>query len=53
MKCGVDNEWLEERSLNFSQGMSRFQAENTMMPSLEEDAAALAEMFCPQEVENE
>ena len=51
MKCGVDNEWLEERSLNFSQGISRFQAENTVMPSLEEDAAALAEMFCPQETE--
>ena len=53
MKCGVDNKWLEERSLNFSQGMSRFQAANTVMPSLEEDAAALAEMFCPQEAENE
>ena len=48
MKCGIDNKWLEERSLNFGQGFSRFQGQNTEMPSLDEDAAALAEMFCPR-----
>lgn len=48
MKCGIDNKWLEERSLNFGQGFSRFQGQNTEMPSLDGDAAALAEMFCPR-----
>lgn len=51
MKCGVDNKWLEERSLNFGQGFSRFQGQNTEMPSLDEDAAALADMFCPRQPE--
>ena len=51
MKCGIDNKWLEERSLNFGQGFSRFQGQNTEMPSLDEDAAALAEMFCPRQAE--
>jgi len=49
MKCGIDNEWLSERALNFAQGFSRFQAHNTEIPSLEEDAVALAEKFCPLE----
>lgn len=49
MKCGIDNKWLEERSLNFGQGFSRFQGQNTEVPSLDEDAVALAEMFCPRQ----
>ena len=53
MKCGVDNKWLSNRALNFGRGVSRFQAENTVMPSLDEDAMALAEKFCPQEAGNE
>ena len=48
MKCGIDNEWLEQRSLNFGQSFSRFQARHTEVPSLDEDATALAEMFCPK-----
>lgn len=48
MKCGIDNEWLEARSVNLGQGFSRFESENTAIPSLDEDAAALAENFCPQ-----
>ena len=47
MKCGIDNEWLEKRSINFGQGVSRFQGRNMELPDLDEDAAALAEMFCP------
>jgi hypothetical protein len=49
MKCGIDNKWLEKRSVNFGQGVSRFQGQNMAMPTLEEDAIALAEMFCPLE----
>lgn len=48
MKCGIDNDWLAERAVEFGQGFSRFQAENTRLPSLEQDAAALAGMFCPE-----
>jgi hypothetical protein len=48
MKCGIDNEWLESRSVNFGQGFSRFQSENTAVPSVDEDAAILAQRFCPQ-----
>jgi len=48
MKCGIDNDWLSERSVDFGRGFSRFQAENTRMPTLDEDAAALAEAFCPR-----
>lgn len=51
MKCGIDNDWLENRALNFGQGVGRFEAENMEMPSLEEDAATLADMFCPVETE--
>jgi hypothetical protein len=47
MKCGIDNEWLEARSVDFGQGFNRFQSENTVIPSLDEDAAILAERFCP------
>lgn len=47
MKCGIDNDWLAERAVEFGQAFSRFQAENTSMPSLDEDAAALAASFCP------
>jgi hypothetical protein len=47
MQCGVDNEWLSNRAVNFGQGFSRFQAENTEVPDLDADAAAIAEMFCP------
>ena len=53
MKCGVDNEWLSERALNFGQGFGRFQSRNTGLPSRENDAAALAEMFCPLVPEDE
>jgi len=49
MKCGINNKWLTDRALNFGQGFSRFQGQNTEMPSLDEDAAALAEKFCPAE----
>lgn len=52
MKCGIDNKWLEERSLNFGQGFSRFQAQGTEIPSLDEEATALAEMFCPHVAED-
>jgi hypothetical protein len=52
MKCGIDNEWLTNRAMNFGQGFSRFQAEHTGMPSLEDDAAVLAERFCPREIES-
>lgn len=48
MKCGIDNDWLAERAVEFGQGFSRFQAENTSLPSLDEDAASLAGMFCPE-----
>ena len=51
MKCGIDNEWLTDRALNFGQGVSRFQAQHTGMPSLDEDAEILAERFCPRYVE--
>ena len=47
MQCGVDNEWLSNRAVNFGQGFSRFQAENTEVPDLDANAAAIAEMFCP------
>lgn len=53
MKCGIDNEWLDERSANFGQRFSRFQGRNTEIPSLDEDAAALTEMFCPLTVDEE
>lgn len=53
MKCGIDNDWLTERAVEFGQGFSRFQAENTRLPSLDEDAAALAGMFCPETSEDE
>ena len=53
MKCGIDNEWLTNRAMNFGQGFNRFQAEHTGMPSLEDDAEALAERFCPREVETQ
>jgi hypothetical protein len=52
MKCGVDNKWLERRSLNFEQSVSRFQGQGTEMPSLDDEAAALAEMFCPPVTED-
>ena len=51
MKCGIDNEWLTDRALNFQQGTGRFQAEHTGMPSLDEDAEILAERFCPRQVD--
>lgn len=47
MKCGIENDWLEERSKNFGQGFNRFMANATELPSLDEDAALLAGMFCP------
>lgn len=47
MRCGVENDWLEERTQNFGQGLNRFVAGAIEMPSLDEDAALLAEMFCP------
>lgn len=47
MQCGVNNEWLSNRAVNFGQGFSRFQARNTEVPDLDADAAAIAEMFCP------
>lgn len=47
MQCGIDNEWLSNRAVNFGQGFSRFQASNTEVPDLDADAAAVADMFCP------
>jgi hypothetical protein len=49
LKCGIDNEWLAERSVEFGQGTGRFQARNTSMPTLEADAVSLAEAFCPSD----
>ena len=52
MQCGVDNEWLSNRAVNFGQGFSRFQARYTETPDLDGDAAAIAEMFCPVQSED-
>lgn len=52
MKCGIENDWLAERTTNFGRGFNRFMAEATEMPSLDEDAALLAEMFCPVQAED-
>lgn len=51
MKCGVNNEWLSDQVVSFGQGFSRFLAENSNIPDLDNDAAAIAEMFCRKQKE--